>query len=312
MNDMETSILPGADGGSTDEADLIKDTTTASFTADVIEASRVCPVLLDFWSPSCGPCKELGPLLEKIVKEAKGALRLVKMNVDESPAIASQMGVQSIPAVFAFKDGRPVDGFMGALPEGQIRAFIEKALGADALGGMGGVAEVLETALSVYEDGDFAGAAEVYEAILGEEQSNLEAIAGLVKCYIALGEFDRAEETLAQTPAEHLTTSVISSVQAALAVARKGGQGGGDIDALKSLLEANPNDHQARYDLALALHSAGDKENAMDQLFDIMARQRAWNDNAAQKQLVELFVAWGPEDDCTIEGRRRLSSILFV
>lgn len=306
---MDTPIVNGDADSSASDASYIKDTTTADFVTDVIDASKSAVVLVDFWAPWCGPCKQLGPVLEKLVGQANGTVRLVKMNIDDYPEVASQLGVQSIPAVFAFKDGRPVDGFMGALPESQLKTFIERIAGPEAFAG--GIEDVLETAQSAFDDGDYQEAAEVFAAVLGEDRENVDAIAGLAKCYIAIGEFDRAEETLALTPPEKKSATPITSAEAALALARKGG-GDEDLDKFRAAVEKNEDDHQARFNLAIALNGAGEKKEAMDALFEIVKRDREWNDNAAQQQLVEFFSAWGPADECTIEGRRRLSSILFA
>ncbi|MGI9384503.1 MAG: thioredoxin [Methyloligellaceae bacterium] len=306
---METPILNAKPGdGDTPDADLIKDTTTNDFVADVIEASRQAPVLVDFWAPWCGPCKQLTPMLERLVKAAKGAVRLVKLNIDEHPAIPGQMGVQSIPAVFAFKDGRPVDGFMGAVPESQIKAFIERLGGAPADDGIDAAIAEADAAL---ENGDINAAAQVYGAVLQQEAQNVKAIAGLAKCYIQSGDLERAAQTLALAPPNETESGPISSAQAALDLAMKSADAG-DTVALQHAVESQPDNFQARYDLAIALNANGDHEGAMDHLLAIIARDRAWNEEAARKQLVQFFEAWGPNDPATVRGRQQLSSLLFA
>lgn len=298
-----------ADAQTPAATDLIKDTTTPEFVKDVIEESAKQPVLVDFWAPWCGPCKQLTPILEKLVKQAEGAVKLVKMNIDDDRAVAAQLGVQSIPAVFAFKDGRPVDAFMGALPEGQLKTFIEKIAGAGALSG---IDDVLETAKTLYDEDNIEDAKDVYLAVHEEDPENVEAIAGLAHCYLVLGDIDKAEEVLALTPQSAKTSNAITSAEAALALAKKGAGTDQDLSKFHSALEANPDDHQARFDLALALNGAGQKREAMETLFELMERARNWNENAAQKQLLEFFSAWGADDENAVEGRRRLSSILFA
>jgi putative thioredoxin len=289
-------------------SDLIKDTTTQNFVKDVIEASRDVPVLVDFWAPWCGPCRQLTPLLEKAVKAANGAVKLVKMNIDEHPAVAGQLGVQSIPAVFAFKNGRPVDGFMGALPESQIRSFIERLAGKDAFAG-----SVLEAAQAALEAGDINSAAEGFAAALQQDSGNADAVAGLARCYIATGDLKRAEQTLALTPPSRQNAAAITSARAALDLARKGeASAKSDVKGLRAAIEKDPANFQARLDLALALNNKGDRQGAMEQLFEIIRRDRNWNEDAARKQLVEFFNAWGPNHPLAVTGRQKLSSLLFA
>jgi putative thioredoxin len=295
-------------GAPSANSDLIKDTTTQSFVQDVIEASRDVPVLVDFWAPWCGPCKQFTPLLEKTVKAAAGAVKLVKMNIDEHPAVAGQLGVQSIPAVFAFKNGRPVDGFMGALPESQIRSFIERIAGKGAFAG-----SVLEAAQAALDAGDINSAAEGFAAALQQDSGNAEAVAGLARCYIAAGDLKRAEQTLALTPPSKQNSAAITSAKAALDLARKGeASAKTDVKALLTAIDKDPANFQARLDLALALNGKGDREGALNQLLEIIRRDRSWNEDAARKQLVEFFNAWGPTHPLSISGRQRLSTILFA
>ncbi|HWV82580.1 MAG TPA: thioredoxin [Hyphomicrobiaceae bacterium] len=287
--------------------DVIKDTTTAGFMKDVIEASKAQPVIVDFWAPWCGPCKQLTPVLEKVVRGAGGKVRLVKINIDEHPAIAQQLRVQSIPTVYAFLDGRPVDGFAGAQPESQIKAFVDRLVG-DA--GAADLEHAIAEGEKAFEEGDLQTAAEIFAAVLQEEADNIKALAGLARCYLQTGDLERAEQTLALAPPEKRDAAPLASVRAALGLAKRGQQGG-NLDELKAKIEANPADHQARIDLATALAASGEKEEAVSQLLESFRRDRKWNEEAARKQLVELFDAWGPKDPATLDGRRRLSSLLF-
>jgi len=291
---------PGAEG-------VIKDGTSASFAKDVIDASRGALVLVDFWAAWCGPCKQLTPILEKVVKSYAGKVRLVKINTDEHPAIAGQLRIQSLPTVYAFRDGRPLDGFMGALPESQVRAFIDRLLGEDADSDLAGVLAAAEAAL---DEGDLQGAAEAFAAVLQEDQQNAQALAGLARCYLASGDAARAEQTLALVPPDKQTSTPVQSARAALELAKAAGKSDNSAE-LEQRLAANPADHQTRFDLAVALAARGRKDEALDHLLEIVRRDRTWNEEAARKQLVQLFDAWGPKDPSTIDGRRRLSSILF-
>ena len=300
---VDTPILNQGGG----EADLIKNTTTKDFLRDVIEASREVPVLVDFWAPWCGPCRQLTPILEKAVRAAKGAVRLVKLNIDEHPQIPGQMGVQSIPAVFAFQDGRPVDGFMGALPESRVNDFIARLIG-DSAGDTAADLEAAEAALSA---GDVNSAAQLFGEVLQKDLENAQALAGLAKCYIKTGDLVRAEQTLALVPPAKADSSPVASARAALELARKT-PAAGDIETLRAKLAADPKDPQARFDLALALNAKGDRSGALDELLAVVAKNRSWNDDAARKQLLQLFDAWGPADPSTIAGRQRLSSLLFA
>ncbi|MDT3375836.1 thioredoxin [Labrys portucalensis] len=286
---------------------LIKDTTTQTFMADVIQESMKQPVLVDFWAEWCGPCKQLGPILEKAVLAAKGKVKLVKMDIDKHPQIAGQLGVQSIPAVFAFSKGQPVDGFMGAIPESQIKEFITRIAGP---GGDPDTEALLAEAEALLNEGDGAAAAQLFAQIFEQDAENLKAIAGLARCALAAGELDQAKATLSLTPKGKENDPLIASARAALELAEQASDVG-DLQGLARQVEADPKDYQAKFDYALALAAANRREEAVDQLLDIARRDRKWNEDGARKQLVQFFEAWGPMDENTIYGRRRLSSILF-
>jgi len=299
-------IGKGKSGAAATDGGLIKEATDASFMADVVEASRQQPVLVDFWAPWCGPCRQLTPLLEKVVTAAKGAVKLVKINVDENPGFAGQLRVQSIPAVFAFKDGQPVDGFMGALPESQLKAFIDRVVG-DAGGPSADVEALLAQAAESVSLGDVGGAAQAYAQILSLEPENLKAIAGLARCYLVNGDAERATEVLDMAPAG-ANDPDLTAVRAALALAAKGGA---ETAALERRLQADPSDHQARFELAQARAAQGDFAAASDQLLQIIEKDRTWNGDAARKELLTVFEAAGLSSDTAKAGRRRLSAILF-
>jgi putative thioredoxin len=287
---------------------VVKDTTTQAFVKDVIEESKRQPVLVDFWAPWCGPCKQLTPVLEKAVQAAKGKVKLVKMNIDDHPAIPGQMGIQSIPAVIAFVNGQPADGFMGALPESQVTAFLER-LTKDRIGGE--AQDLLKAADAALAEGDAAGAAAMYSELLADEGDNVPALAGLARCYVETGALDQAKQTLAMIPEAKQNDAAVAAARAALELAEQS-QNVGPVNELEQKVAANPLDHQARFDLALALNGKGQRAEALDHLVAIVKRDRKWNDDGARKQLVQFFEAWGPADEATIEGRRRLSSILFA
>lgn len=298
------------DGGVTNApaaADLIKDTTTAGFANDVIKESRNQPVLVDFWAPWCGPCKQLTPALEKVVRAAGGKVKLVKMNIDEHPSIAGQLGIQSIPAVIAFKNGQPVDGFMGAVPATQIEAFI-KRLGSD--GDKQAIADALAAAKDAVATGDTDGAIQIYEAILQQKPESVEAIAGLAGLYFEAGNVEAAQDTLALTPPQKENVPEIAAVKARIALAEQSADIG-DAAELERRLAANPNDHEARFDLAVMQNGRGDRDAAADNLLAIVKTDRAWKDDGARAQLLKFFEAWGPMDDATLAARRKLSSLLF-
>jgi len=287
---------------------FIKDTTTQTFVKDVIEESKRQPVLVDFWAPWCGPCKQLTPVLEKAVKAAKGKVKLVKMNIDEHPAIPGQMGIQSIPAVIAFANGQPADGFMGALPESQVVAFLER-LTKDRIGGE--AKDLLKAADTALAEGAAASAAELYAQLLAEDPENVPALAGLVRCYVETGALDQAKQTFAMIPEAKRNDAAVAAARAALELAEQA-KSLGPVTELEQKVAANPLDHQARFDLALALNGKGQRHDALEHLIAIVKRDRKWNDDGARKQLVQFFDAWGPTDEATIEGRRKLSSILFA
>jgi putative thioredoxin len=295
-----TAAAVGADG-------LIKDTTTQAFVKDVIEESKRQPVLVDFWAPWCGPCKQLTPILEKAVRGAKGKVKLVKMDIDQHPAISGQLGIQSIPAVIAFVNGQPVDGFMGALPESQITAFLERL----TKGAVGGEAkDLLKGADDALAAGDAAGAADLYAQVLAEDPDNVAALAGLARAYVKTGALEQAKQTLDMVPEAKRADGAVAAARAALEVAEQA-KSVGPISELEQKVGANPLDHQARFDLATALNAKGKRKEAVDNLLEIVRRDRKWNEDGARKQLVQFFDAWGPTDEATLDGRRRLSSILF-
>ena len=297
-------VNPGSGAGA---SDVVKDGTSASFAKDVIEASREAVVLVDFWASWCGPCKQLTPIIEKVVKSYGGKVRLVKINTDEHPAIAAQLRVQSLPTVYAFRDGRPLDGFMGAQPESAVRQFVDRLIGEDA---EADIAAVLEAAEAALDAGDLQTAAGTFAAVLQEDQQNAQALAGLARCYLKSGDTERAEQTLALVPPDSQASAPVQSARAALELAKVADQSDNRSE-LESRLAADPSDPQARFDLAVALAARGQKEDALEHLLDLVRRNRSWNEEAARKQLVQLFDAWGPKDPLTLEGRRKLSSILF-
>jgi putative thioredoxin len=294
--------------GAAPAGDVIKDTTTAAFAADVIQESRRQPVLVDFWAPWCGPCKQLTPQLEKAVRAAGGKVKLVKMNIDDHPSIAGQLGIQSIPAVIAFKDGQPVDGFMGAIPESQIRDFIQKLVGKN--GSQPEVAEALAAAKQAREADDLQTAADIYDAVLQETPDNVEAIAGLADLLFEAGDAAGVEEVLARTPPDKLEVAAIAAVRTKIALAAQAANLGDPAEFERRLAE-NPKDFQARFDLAMIQNAQGKRQEAADNLLAIVKADRTWNDDGARTHLLKLFEAWGMTDEVTLSTRRKLSALLF-
>lgn len=292
--------------GTAPAGDII-DVTTADFMAEVIEESKKRPVIVDFWAPWCGPCRQLTPALESVTTKAGGKVRLAKMNIDDHPDVAGQMGVQSIPAVFAFVDGRPADGFQGAQPETQVQAFVDKLIGPQ---GPSPVDQLIEAADAALSAGDFQTAANSYAQVLQVEPENTAAMAGMLKVYVAAGELETARQALASLTDEMKADPAIAAAQAALELAEKAASLG-DAEELTARLEVNPDDHQARFDLALIHNAKNHREAAAMALVEIIKRDRSWNDEAARKELLQLFEVWGPTDPASMTGRKQLSRVLF-
>ena len=303
------ALVSKTGGGKAVNGEPVKDVTDASFASDVLDASRHVPVIVDLWAPWCGPCRTLGPIIEKVVMEARGDVRLGKVNIDKNPVIARQLQVQSIPAVYAFKDGKPVDGFVGALPESQVKEFIQRLVKiqsspADAL---------IEQAQAAQLDGDLQAAVAMFGQALKADAANLNALVGLAHCYLDIGKLESARQTLALVPPDQVEDTAVRSAQAALALKESvPSRAGSGREELEACLRSNEDDHQARYDLATCLAAVGENSQAVNHLLELIRRDRKWNDDAARRKLVTLFEALGPKDEVTIDGRRRLSSILFA
>lgn len=288
--------------------DLIKDTTTAGFQADVLAESRNQPVLVDFWAPWCGPCKQLTPIIENAVREAGGAVKLVKMNIDEHPSIAGQLGIQSIPAVIAFVNGQPADGFMGALPDSKVKEFIAKISGPSDQ--EAAITEAVNAAKELVEAGDFAQAAQIFSSILQVAPDNVDAVVGLANCVLESGDVDQAREVLASLPEDKQDAPAVRAIEARLALADQVKLIGDPVE-LERRVEADPKDYQARFDLAQVRNAQGRREDAADELLAIMKADRSWNEDGARMQLLQFFEAWGNMDSATLGARRKLSSLLF-
>jgi putative thioredoxin len=284
------------------------DTGTATFMKDVVEASKSVLVLVDFWADWCGPCKQLTPIIEKVVLSYGGKVRLAKLNVDQHPAISGQLRIQSLPTVYAFSNGQPIDGFTGAQPESAIRELIDRHLGAVA---EDETAQELQQAVDALETDDLQGAARIYAAILQKDPQHPAALAGLAQCYLKSGDVERARQTIALVPPDKTADPSVSAVLAALDLLDRAANVV-DTSTLEARLATNPADHEARLELAVAKAGNGDKERAVDELIELFRRDRAWNDEAARKQLVQFFEAWGPKDPQTLNGRRKLSALLFA
>lgn len=307
---MEQLIGMGGQGPAT--GPVVKDSDTERFVADVIDASNETPIIVDFWAPWCGPCKQLTPVLEKVVREARGTVRLVKINTDENQELAAQMRVQSIPSVFGFVKGRPVAAFAGAQPESQVKAFVQRLV--QAAGGKVGPSPVDQAVTQAEEalaQGDFGTASAIFGQVLAHDPNNAASIAGLIKCHIAAGNVAEAKKVLERAPAGIASNSAIAAAKTAIELAEQSAQSANQATEFRQRLAQNANDHQARLDLAMALYGAGERETAIDELLEVVRRDRMWNEEAARKQLVKLFEALGPTDPLTVSARRRLSSLLF-
>ena len=298
---------PAAGGAA--PSDLIKEGSAATFTADVIEASMKAPVIVDFWATWCGPCKQLGPALEKVVREARGAVRMVKIDIDKNQELAAQLRIQSVPTVYAFANGRPVDGFTGAQPESQLRAFVQRLTKGAA---QPSLAEVIDEAKALLTQGDAETAAQIFQQVLAEDPNNGPAMAGLLRCLMAVGDVDSVAQMLGQLPPDLAKHAEVAAVRTALELQQAAAAGAGQAAELRRRLAANADDHQARFDLALAYYGAGETEAALEELLEVFRRDRTWNDDGARKQLLKMFEALGGAHPLTLQGRRRLSALLFA
>lgn len=304
-------MLELGQGADAPVGDLIKDVSEATFMQDVVEASQEVPVIVDFWAPWCGPCKTLGPALEAAVTKAKGAVKMAKVNVDENQMIAGQMRVQSIPTVYAFYKGQPIDGFQGAVPPSEIEEFVARVVAQSGGEADGGLGAALEAAEEMLEQGDVTDASQTFAAIIGEDPNNALAFAGLARCHLALDNADEAEAVLNGVPADIADAAEIEAVRAQIELARQA-ENAGPVAELRAAVEADADNHQARFDLAQALHAADEAEAAVDELLELFRRDREWNDGAAKAQLFTIFDALKPEDPVVLNGRRRLSSMIFA
>jgi putative thioredoxin len=293
------------------DGSVVKEVSEATFMQDVVEASKERPVIVDFWAPWCGPCKTLGPQLEEAVKAANGAVTMAKVNVDENQAIAGQMQVQSIPSVFAFANGQPVDGFQGAVSASEIKAFVDRVVATNGGEVESGLDSAVASAEQMIDDGDFEAAIETFSAILEEDANNIKSYIGLIKCHIAVGDLDQAEAILNGTPLEISQSPEIEPVHAQIELAKQA-RDAGPINELALRIEKNPDDNDARFKLAQALYGAGQVEDAVDQLLELFKRDREWNNGAAKAQLFIIFEALEPNNEIVLNGRRKLSSLIFA